>query len=266
MLVYPDELKRLREARALTQEALAAKCGLSRKTIQRIERGDVVRDETLAFIAGALGVAVNEFADNTADSRTPLGQLGLRHVRSGKHVLNHLAQTDVGRIDCDVDADGEILEPLTRLVTQLQGLMRESWGAPRPPISELPLLARLQAIAQMNDSLTRLERAGVRLFMGHYYRYAVVKLGLADFSGRDQRRPVVLTRLHLALSKRERLMVPIDSEWRSGGEALDDLTPQSDFLTTSDEALVLLYPKPPLAAAGDDGDGYIDGAFDVVRR
>lgn len=266
MLVYPDELKRLREGRALTQEALAAKCGLSRKTIQRIERGEPVRDETLAFIAGALGVAVTDFADNTSDSHTPAGQLGLRHVRSGKHVLNHLAQTDVGRIECDVDADGEIIEPLTRLVTQLQGLMRESWGAPRPPISELPLLARLQAIAEMNDSLTRLERAGVRLFMGHYYRYAVVKLGLADFSGRDQRRPVVLTRLHLARSTRERLMVPIDTEWRGGGEALDDLTPQSDFLTTSDEALVLLYPQPPLAAARDDGEGYIDGAFDVVRR
>ena len=266
MLVYPDELRRLREARALTQEALAAKCGLSRKTIQRIERGEPVRDETLAFIAGALGVAVTDFADNTADSQTPAGQLGLRHVRSGKHVLNHLAQPDVGRIECDVDADGEILEPLTRLVTQLQGLIRENWGAPRPQISELPLLARLQAIAEMNDSLARLERAGVRLFMGHYYRYAVVKLGLADFSGRDQRRPVVLTRLHLSRSRRERLMVPIDTEWRGGGEALDDLTPKSDFLTTSDEALVLLYPKQPLEAASADGEGYIAGAFDVVRR
>src|SRR3569623_1147164 len=148
MLVYPDELRRLREARALTQEALAAKCGLSRKTIQRIERGEPVRDAPLAFIAGALGVAVPAFADNTADSQTPSGQLGLRHVRSGKHVLNHLAQTDVGRIECDVDADGELLEPLTRLVTQLQGLLRETWGAPRPQISELPLLARLQAIAE----------------------------------------------------------------------------------------------------------------------
>jgi transcriptional regulator with XRE-family HTH domain len=266
MLVYPDELKRLREARALTQEALAAKCGLSRKTIQRIERGEPVRDETLAFIAGALGVAVTDFADNTADSQTPVGQLGLRHVRSGKHVLNHLAQTDVGRIDCDVDADGEIIEPLTNLVSQLQGLMRESWGAPRPAISELPLLSRLQAIAAMNDSLARLERAGVQLFMGHYYRYAVVKLGLADFSGRDQRRPVVLTRLHLARSKRERLMVPIDTEWRGAADALDGPTQPSDFLTTSDEALVMLYPKPPLATATDDAEGYIDGAFDVVRR
>mgnify|MGYP001553466296 CR=1 FL=1 len=68
MLVYPDELKRLREARALTQEALAAKCGLSRKTIQRIERGEPVRDETLAFIAGALGVAVTDFSDSSACS------------------------------------------------------------------------------------------------------------------------------------------------------------------------------------------------------
>ncbi|WP_372781471.1 helix-turn-helix domain-containing protein [Phenylobacterium sp.] len=259
-------MKRLREARALTQEALAARCGLSRKTIQRIERGEPVRDETLAFIAGALGVPLTDFADDAGDSQTPTGQLGLRHVRSGKHVLNHLAQTDVGRIECDVDADGEIIEPLTRLVTQLQGLMRESWGVARPPISELPLLARLQAIADMNDSLVRLERSGVRLFMGHYYRFAVVKLGLADFSGRDQRRPVVLTRLHLTRSKRERLMVPIDTEWRGGADAMEDLAPQSDFLTASEEALVLLYPKPPLRTAADDGEDYIDGAFDVLKR
>lgn len=266
MLVYPDELRRLREARALTQEALAARCGLSRKTVQRVERGEPVRDETLAFIAGALGVAVTDFADSTADSQTPAGQLGLRHVQSAKHVLSHLVQTDVGRIECDVDADGEILEPLTRLVSHLQGLMRESWSTPRPRIADLPLLQRLKTIAAMNDDMARLERSGVRLFMGHYYRFAVVKLGLADFSGRDQRRPVILTRLHFTRSQRERVMVPIETEWKTGPGALDDLTAQSDFLTTSDEALVLLYPKPPLQAADGDSEGWIDGAFDVVRR
>jgi hypothetical protein len=41
----------LREARALTQEAPAAKRGLSRKTVQRRERGEAMRDETLAFVA-----------------------------------------------------------------------------------------------------------------------------------------------------------------------------------------------------------------------
>ena len=268
MRAYPDELKRLREVRALTQEALAAKCGLSRKTVQRMERGETMRDETLAFVAGALGVAVTDFAaaapgkgDGSAD-----GRLGLRRVRSGKHVLNHLAQTDVGRIDCDVDADGEIIAPLTRLVGQLQGLMRSSWETPKPPISDLPLLGRLQAIADINDGIRHLEGAGVGLFMGHYYRFAVTRDGLSGLAAGERRRPIVLTRLHLTRSGHERLTVPIDAEWRGAPDGTEDLAPRSDFLTSSDETLVLLYPTPPLANVCDAGDGYIDGAYDVVRR
>ncbi|HEY8004740.1 MAG TPA: helix-turn-helix transcriptional regulator [Phenylobacterium sp.] len=269
MRADPDELRRLREARALTQEGLALKCGLSRKTIQRMERGDPMREETLAFVAGALGVALPDFTDvaGRKDDAAPDGRLGLRRVRSGKHILNHLAQTDVGRIECDVDADGEIIAPLTALVTQLQGLMRETWGAARPPITELPLLSRLQVIADINDNLERLARAGVGLFMGHYYRYAVGRDGATGQAAGAPRRPIVLTRLHLTRSSHDRLMVPIDAEWRSSREPGTDLAPAGGgYVIPADEELLVLYPTPSLAsAADDDSEGYIDTTF-VVRR
>lgn len=271
MRALPDELKRLREARALTQEALALKCGVSRKTIQRMERGDPMRQETLAFVAGALGVAVPDFTEAAGrrGDAAPDGRLGLRRVRSGKHILNHLAQTDVGKIECDVDADGEIIAPLTALISRLQSLMRETWGAARPQISELPLLARLQIVAEVNDNLGRLERAGVGLFMGHYYRYAVARDGALGQPGGASQRPIVLTRLHLTRSRHDRLMLPIDAEWRSAREPGTEMAPAAGgYSIPADEALLVLYPTPSLASvAEDDGDGdaYIDTTF-VVRR
>src|SRR5205085_10350333 len=97
MRALPHKLKSLREARALTQEELAAKCGLSRRTLQRIECGAAVRAESLAFVAAALGVATTEFttAAAPADDGDDQGKLGLRRIRSGKHILHQLAQTDL---------------------------------------------------------------------------------------------------------------------------------------------------------------------------
>jgi len=57
MELDPNEVRRLREARAWSQEHLAGVAGLSVRTVQRIERGDGASLETRMALASAFEVA-----------------------------------------------------------------------------------------------------------------------------------------------------------------------------------------------------------------
>src|SRR4051812_28601071 len=255
------KLKQLRQAKALSQGALAARCGLSRKTVQRLENGQDVQPETLASVAAALGVAVDalvepSFRREASDNR----RLGLRRVRSGRLVFDHLARTDVGRLECDADVDGRSIEPLTRLVILLQGLIRERWDAPRPATGELPLVERLRVIAALNDELQLIEAAGLGLYMGHYYRYPAPPRGAPSSGGAGAANPLVLTRLTVADGARERVEVLIDSEWRGAPEAV--AASAADLFTPAGEAMVFLYPDRPLSPVGAAPEGYLEGIYE----
>lgn len=56
-MVRAPQLKRLRDARALTQEELAARSGVSRNTIMRAEHGANIRQGNLRALARVLGVS-----------------------------------------------------------------------------------------------------------------------------------------------------------------------------------------------------------------
>jgi transcriptional regulator with XRE-family HTH domain len=56
MLLVPG-LRRLRNARALTQEELAQRAGVSRNTVRRGEQGAGLRQSTVRKLARALGVS-----------------------------------------------------------------------------------------------------------------------------------------------------------------------------------------------------------------
>jgi transcriptional regulator with XRE-family HTH domain len=63
-----SEIKKLRNEKGLTQEELAFKCGVSTRTIQRIESGEVdARNYTLHQIAEALEVPLNHFTIETPE-------------------------------------------------------------------------------------------------------------------------------------------------------------------------------------------------------
>lgn len=268
MRVLPQALRRIRQERAISQEALAARCGLSRKTVQRLERGEPARAETLAFVAAALGVAVTEFCESAGrDDRGHTHRyLALKRVRSGKQVFQQLAQTDVGRVECDVDVDGRTLGPLTALVSQLEGLVRDRWDVPRPTVAALPVLAKLQVIAQLNDRLAELQAQGVGLYMGHYYRFAAVQAGAGWPADPGERRSaLMLTRLLVSRCGRARVSVAIDQEWRGAPDGTGALGGLSGLLPPAGEAVVVLYPEPPLPAAGDPGPEHLEGEYRLVR-
>lgn len=67
------KIRELRLLKGLTQEELAEKTGLSVRTIQRIENGEVdPRTYTLSALANALGVDLEEFTSTIAEERKPI--------------------------------------------------------------------------------------------------------------------------------------------------------------------------------------------------
>jgi transcriptional regulator with XRE-family HTH domain len=261
----PAQLRRLREARALSQEALAARCGLSRKTIQRMERGEEVRPDSLSIVALALGVPVTDFTEPPR-GRTPAPtdrQITLRRMRSGKAIVQQLVESDIGRIDCDVDACGETIGPLTDVVTALQGLVRERWDVPKP--GGLPLVEGLKLVAALNDNLRRLEAHGIGLNMGHYYRFAALPCGATDETATDrQQRALMISRVFVTRCARERMQAPVDTEWVGAPDGLVDSGPGA-YPGAPAETTVFLYSRPPLKPA-DPGDDYLDAPFEVLPR
>ncbi|WP_105956788.1 helix-turn-helix domain-containing protein [Apilactobacillus quenuiae] len=59
----------LRKQHGWTQEHLASKCGLSVRTIQRLEKGDDASLESLRLVAQALNVKVGDLFESVSDTQ-----------------------------------------------------------------------------------------------------------------------------------------------------------------------------------------------------
>jgi transcriptional regulator with XRE-family HTH domain len=77
MRVFAENLRRLRDAAGLTQEALANKSDVARPTIANYERGasDNVEMATLAALAGALGCEVADLVRKLPSGHVVIAEL-----------------------------------------------------------------------------------------------------------------------------------------------------------------------------------------------
>ena len=260
----PVKLKDARTRMAMSQERLAKRCELSRKSIQRAENGEVVRPETAALMAAALGVVLDDLrlASGSAADRADL-RLTLRRAKSGTRVFETLAQSYAGRISCDVEATGDTIDALAGLVASLGRLLSDSWGAGPAVPADLPIVDRLRIIAELNDALRMLERHGIGCFMGHYYRYVVSGRGETRPQGEAGGSAVMLTRIQLSDCPRDALQVTIDQEWSSRRAAATPAQTSAVPLG-DDERFVFLESRSPLGVVDADAGGdVIEGAFSV---
>ncbi|MEO9871384.1 helix-turn-helix domain-containing protein [Ekhidna sp.] len=61
-------VKEARKAKGLSQEALANQSNISLRTIQRIEKGVIPRDSTLAILCEVLGLDFNDFTNQISET------------------------------------------------------------------------------------------------------------------------------------------------------------------------------------------------------
>ncbi|MCE6988053.1 helix-turn-helix domain-containing protein [Dyadobacter sp. CY323] len=95
MKTISDQIRTLRKAKALSQEALAENAGINLRTLQRIESGNAVpRGETLRLLAQALDISVEELSASMDESPVATnGAVELREDHGFLKLMNLSALT-----------------------------------------------------------------------------------------------------------------------------------------------------------------------------
>ena len=98
--MFSDNLVRLRKKKALSQEALAEKLGISRQTVAKWESGETLPDiSRCAVLAELLDVSLDDLV-NYDSSRN----MALDIPPKGKHFFGTGTVDDAGRIELPADA------------------------------------------------------------------------------------------------------------------------------------------------------------------
>jgi len=90
-----ERVKDLREAKGWTQAQLATRAKVERSTIQNIESGRVQRPNSLAHIADALGVPLDDLINGPAEERDELDAVEAL-LEQAMAELNRLKQKRTG--------------------------------------------------------------------------------------------------------------------------------------------------------------------------
>ena len=237
-------LKAARGRRALTQEMLAAQARIDVRTVQRAEAGEPLRQETIADLAAVLGVpssalVVLDGSEEHANGDAPtLGQVWgagqiLKQVRSGRDVIATLEESELVKLECDVDPTEANFEALKDAVEFTESLIVDPWTWDDPPcLTFSRLVHRLEAIANMNGHLTALEGQGLAMFSGSTIERAVMPRCNAEGEVyvRDGQQPISVraTRLVIAEYASERVTVQKATKWPVEIEAAPALDPDDD--------------------------------------
>ncbi len=90
MNVDPQRIRQLREARAWSQEHLAEICGLSTRTIQRLETSGAASAESRLALASAFGVEAASLLPAAAAAATPVAPATAAGSRLTVHLLAYV--------------------------------------------------------------------------------------------------------------------------------------------------------------------------------
>lgn len=169
MKLDPVKLVRQRQRLGYSQQNVADKSDVNRRTIERAEAGISISNESAASIAAALQTTPHALAASSTPSRpaAPLGKtITLRRAQSGRSIMDALDQSAMCKIECDVEPTEHNLELLKTLATLLEDNMPEplnedkvEWPPPRR------LADRLDLIARLGETIAALDALGVGVFV-----------------------------------------------------------------------------------------------------
>lgn len=110
---YGAKLASLRRALGLTQLELAARSGVSERTVRNAERGQPVKRSFLEFIAGGLGVPLSEIVMPSGE--LDLHQRWLRHVERLLAGLQRVVEDHDGSVAVELAHDNIQMHVETRM-------------------------------------------------------------------------------------------------------------------------------------------------------
>ncbi|CAN7249164.1 helix-turn-helix domain-containing protein [Bosea sp. LjRoot90] len=218
-----QRLRELRKQLSITQDKLAIMSGVNIRTIQRAERGVVLQLDTLAGIAAALRVTVgdileaNAILDNGSDPKEERNAVALRHISSGKALLDIILGSFSGTLYCNAEPTAHNIDSLSGMVEQLENLIPNPWTTPMEDI-RLSLAQRLRLAVNISEEISNLERLGIAIYAGTYTASAQIPnfdmdTGEMYVSGRQRPQPVTVCRIVVDRVGLSRVVVKVQDEW-----------------------------------------------------
>jgi transcriptional regulator with XRE-family HTH domain len=217
-----DKIRQHRVGMNMTQEKLAAMSNTNVRTIQRAERGASVQMETIASIAAALTLTVNDIIqepmlDEKGNELDEFNAVVLRPVTSGKVLMDMVCNSFSARLACNAEPTAENVDALSEFVDKLEGMLPNPWQVPMERFS-LSLAERLRTAVSVSDHLARLADFGISVYVGAYTASAQVPHYDLDEGAMYTRigqkvEPVTACRVLIDRSGLERVVEKVTDKW-----------------------------------------------------
>ena len=225
------KVRELRKRLSMTQEKLAHMSKVDNRTIQRAEAGEFIQLETIASMADALKVTVGEISYSHFSNAAPFlrsdngeqNAVVLRHIVSGKELIDILFRSFSGKIECQAEPTANNIDLLASMIEKLDGLVPNPWATPIQSVN-MSLAERLRAAVGLTAELAELEKTGIAVFAGTYTARAQVPLYDYDdhcmyIKTNQKYERVTVCRISVNPVGVERVTVKVDDEWHEPAPA-----------------------------------------------
>lgn len=212
----PDKVIRQRVQLGFSQETLATLSNVSVRTVQRAERGEVLRRENMADIAAALKVPVHALLMPEEDQEIAGGEgdrLTLRRASSGREIFDLIDASRLCKVESNVDPTPDRLPALREAIAVNEPWIPDPWED-RPAFSSL--VQRLEAIAALDAAMSRLGEHGLGIYVGRRVELAVMPQEFDegwDVRRNQQPEAVSAGRILIADSAPEKRFVDAPTDW-----------------------------------------------------
>lgn len=227
MRIDVEKMKSLRERQGLTQEALAHRARINVRTVQRAEKGEPLRAETLQDIAAVLGLTVSAIQSEGPQKEPEVQEAEdaqntqvLKRCDGGEVVVSALERATMSHLGCTAEPTEENMPALRAIIQQIEKLMLspfdDDWEA-LPPLRFSSLLDRLETVAALNKALGALEKDGMALYLTTSTKYVKVPYrvdeGFMATHSSQEPEYIQAVRFHIAEYIGERLRLPDNVSW-----------------------------------------------------
>ena len=195
------------------------------RTVQRAEANKAVQLETIASMASALQVKVNDITFKTPpvfQNLEPISErqnaVVLRPCSSGKVLLDIIQNSFSCRIDCKAEPTAHNIEILSHIVEIIERYLPEAWLIPSEKVS-FSLAENLRISVRLTKLILELEKYGIGIFAGHYTaksqvpRYDYYENCMYVRTNQEYE-PVTISHVLIAPKLTDRITIQVDDEWK----------------------------------------------------
>lgn len=212
------KIKEFREQRGMTQEVLAKACGVTPRTIQRAEAGNVISLETLTSIASVFEVRPTELIqkkDVESYSFNDENSLSLRRVYSGREIIKDLTTCFMASLEFDAEPNENNKNKLISLSKQIEDLIPDPWSREYYYRENLTVSKKIELSALISQLIAELDALKISVYLGRYVSEKLVPKfnpyeNSIDTEYGQAKEPVVISKIIISERRSDKISVQVD--------------------------------------------------------